>query len=48
MQHRLHIQPARKFTPPLTRNRVLYAMLGLIVVAAAGLLWRSGLIPLPQ
>jgi hypothetical protein len=47
MQHRLHIRPARRHTPPPSRNRVLYAMLGLTVVAA-GLLWRSGVIPLPQ
>jgi hypothetical protein len=47
MQHRLHIRPARKQTPPLSRNRVLYAGLVLAVVAC-GLLWRSGLIPLPQ
>ena len=47
MQHRLHIRPARKQTPPLSRNRVLYAGLALAVVAC-GLLWRSGFIPLPQ
>jgi len=47
MQHRLHIRPAR--TPAQaqsSRNRVLYGGLALSVVAA-GLLWRSGLIPLP-
>ena len=47
MPHRLHIRPARKQTPPLSRSRVLYALLAVAVVAA-GLLWRSGLIPLPQ
>ena len=46
MQHRLHIRPARKLTPPLLRNRVLYAVLALTLIAC-GLLWRSGLIPLP-
>ena len=46
MQHRLNIRPARKHTPPLSRNRVLYAGLALAVIAA-GLLWRSGFIPLP-
>jgi len=47
MQHRLHIRPARKQAPPLSRNRILYALLAVAVIAA-GLLWRSGLIPLPQ
>jgi hypothetical protein len=47
MPHRLHIRPARNYAPPLSRSRVLYAVLALAVVAA-GLLWRSGLIPLPQ
>jgi hypothetical protein len=47
MQHRLHIRPARKQTTPLSRNRALYAVVALAVVAC-GLLWRSGLIPLPQ
>lgn len=47
MPHRLHIQPARNYAPPSSRNRVLYAVLAVAVVAA-GLLWRSGLIPLPQ
>jgi hypothetical protein len=46
MQHRLHIRPARHYPPPSGRNRVLYALLAIAVVAA-GLLWRSGLIPLP-
>jgi hypothetical protein len=44
--HRLHIRPARNHPPSSARNRVLYAMLAVAVVAA-GLLWRSGLIPLP-
>jgi hypothetical protein len=49
MQHRLHIRPARNYAyqPSTTRNRVLYAGLALAVIAA-GVLWRSGLIPLPQ
>lgn len=47
MPYRLHIRPARKQTPPLSRNRVLYAGLALAVVAC-GLLWRSKFIPLPQ
>lgn len=46
MQHRLHIRSARNYTPPSSRNRVLYALLALVVIAS-GLLWRSGLIPLP-
>ncbi len=48
MQHRLHIRPARRYAhpTPVRRNRVLYAVLAIAVVAA-GLLWRSGLIPLP-
>ncbi len=46
MQHRLHIRPARKHTPPLPRNRVLYAVLALAAIAC-GLLWRSGFMPLP-
>jgi len=46
MQHRLHIRPARKQTPTASRNRLLYVVLALAVVAA-GLLWRSGFIPLP-
>lgn len=44
--HRLHIRPARNYPPSTGRNRVLYALLALAVIAA-GLLWRSGLIPLP-
>jgi hypothetical protein len=51
MQHRLHIQPvwtcASKPTPTRARSRLLYALLAVAVVAA-GLFWRSGLIPLPQ
>ena len=47
MQHRLNIRPARKHTPPLSRNRVLYALLAFAVIVC-GLLWRSGLILLPQ
>ena len=46
MQHRLHIRRARKQTTPLSRNRVLYAVLVLAVIAC-GLLWRSGFIPMP-
>lgn len=46
MQNRVHTRPARKHTPPISRNRVLYAGLALAVIAA-GLLWRSGFIPLP-
>ena len=46
MPHRLHIRPARNYAPVApSRNRVLYALLAVAVVAA-GLLWRSGLIPL--
>ena len=48
MQQRLHIQPvwihARKPAPQRVRSRIVYAVLALAVVAA-GLLWRSGLIP---
>ena len=46
MQHRLHIRPARHYPPSQGRSRVLYGVLALAVVAT-GLLWRSGLIPLP-
>lgn len=46
MQHRLHIRPARNYAPTSSRNRLLYVVLALAVVAA-GLLWRSGFIPLP-
>ena len=49
MQHRLHIRPARNYTTrpsSSTRNRVLYAVLAVAVVAA-GLLWRSHFMPLP-
>jgi hypothetical protein len=51
MPHRLHIQPVwvytRKPARKRARSRMLYALLAVAVVAA-GLLWRSGLIPLPQ
>ena len=47
MSHRLHIRPARNYLPSSGRNRVLYVLLAVAVVAA-GLLWRSGLIPLPH
>jgi hypothetical protein len=47
MPYRLHIRPARNHAPSPGRNRVRYALLAIAVVAA-GLLWRSGLIPLPQ
>jgi len=46
MQHRLHIRPARNYPPSPRRNRAVYALLALAVVAA-GLFWRSGVIPLP-
>ena len=46
MPHRLHIRPARNYRPSPGRDRVQYAWLALAVVAA-GLLWRSGFIPLP-
>ena len=46
MPHRLHIRPARNYTQPSSRSRLLHAVLALTVVAV-GLLWRSGLIPLP-
>ena len=50
MQQRLHIQPVwihtRKPAPQRARNRLLYALLAVAVVAA-GLLWRSDFIPLP-
>ena len=46
MQHRFHIRPARNYAPPSSRNRVRYGVLAVAVVAA-GLLWRSGFIPLP-
>ena len=47
MPHRLYIKPARNYqkaTAP--RNRVLYALVAVAVVAA-GLLWRSRFMPLP-
>ena len=47
MPSRLHIRPARDFALATGRNRVRHAALALAVVAA-GLLWRSGLIPLPS
>lgn len=47
MPHRLHIRPARNYTQPPSRNRLFYAVLALAVVAA-GLLWRSGFVPLPS
>lgn len=47
MQHHLHIRPARILSPPISRNRMLYALLALALIAC-GLLWRSGIIPLPQ
>jgi len=50
MQQRLHIQPVwvytRKPTRKRTRSRIVYALLAVTVVAA-GLFWRSGLIPMP-
>jgi hypothetical protein len=51
MPPRLHIQPVwvytRKPARKRARSRLLYALLAVGVVAA-GLLWRSGLFPLPQ
>ena len=47
MPHRLHIRPARNYAPEQSRSRLLYVVLALVVVAA-GLLWRSGFIPLPS
>jgi hypothetical protein len=47
MPHRLHIRSSRNSTVRSARNRMRYALLAIAVVAA-GLLWRSGLIPLPQ
>jgi hypothetical protein len=51
MPPRLHIQPVwthtRKPTRAHARSRALYALLAIAVVVA-GLLWRSGLIPVPQ
>jgi hypothetical protein len=51
MPPRLHIQPVwvytRKPARKHERSRIVYALLAIAVVAA-GLLWRSGLIPLPQ
>ena len=51
MPPRLHIQPVwvytRKPERKRARSRMVYALLAVAVVAA-GLLWRSGLIPLPQ
>ena len=50
MPPRLHIQPVwvytRKPTRKSARSRLQYALLALAVVAA-GLLWRSDLVPLP-
>ncbi len=50
MPPRLHIQPVwvytRKPTRKRARSRLLYALLAVAVVAA-GLFWRSGIIPLP-
>lgn len=40
------IRPARSHLPSTARNRVLYTLLVLGVIAV-GLFWRSGLIPLP-
>ena len=51
MQRRLHIQPVwthtKKPVRKRARSRALYALLALAVIGC-GLLWRSGLIPLPQ
>lgn len=50
MPSRLHIQPVwvytRKPKRPLGRTRSLYGLL-VIAVVAAGLFWRSSLIPMP-
>jgi len=50
MHHRLQVRPVWVKTTTSrvrARNRVVYALLAIAVVAA-GLFWRSGLIPLPQ
>lgn len=51
MQHRLQIQPVWVYTRKPARKRArirpLYVLL-VIAVVAAGLFWRSGIIPLPQ
>ena len=47
MERHLHIRPSRSYNRPSPRNRVLYAGLVLAVIAA-GLLWRSSFMPLPQ
>ncbi len=46
MQHRLHIRPARNYPPVTGRSRVRYVLLVMAVITA-GLIWRSGIIPLP-
>ena len=50
MPPRLHIHPAwsytRKPAARRARSRLLYALL-VVAVVASGLLWRSGLIPMP-
>ena len=45
MPYRLHIRSARKYTPAPSRNRLLYAVLVLLVIGT-GLLWRSRFLPL--
>ncbi len=51
MPPRLHIQPVWTHTKKPARNRarirIVYALMAVAVIAV-GLLWRSGLIPLPQ
>jgi hypothetical protein len=44
--HRLYIQPARNYPRQSPRSRPLYALL-VVLVIAAGLLWRSRFMPLP-
>jgi hypothetical protein len=46
MPNRLHIQATRTYGRPASRSRALYALL-VVAVIASGLLWRSGLLPLP-
>ena len=46
MHRRLYIRPARNYARPSSRNRLLYAVLAVAVVAA-GLLWRSSIMPMP-
>ncbi|MEI6175959.1 MAG: DUF2809 domain-containing protein [Verrucomicrobiota bacterium] len=48
MQHRLHIIPARRYASQTPiRSRGVYLVLAIVVVAA-GLLWRSPLVSMPE